>query len=292
MEINFAVGEAKTKLTLNAFLRENGVTVALIKRLKFLPDGILVNGVKQNTDYILNSGDLVKLKVSDRPQQVEESSVIPQDIPLDIKYLDSCCMVVEKPYNMPSHPSFNHPKDTLANGFAGYWANKGEEKICRVINRLDKNTSGLVLIALDPFTAQSLKGGVDKTYFAIVKGQVQPCKGIIEAPIARQENSIITRCVSQSGQYAKTEYEVLKENPQLSLLKIKLHTGRTHQIRVHFSYIGHPLLGDELYGGESNLIPRHALHCGQLTFKSPANNQVITITSPLPADMEQLALKI
>ena len=278
--------------TLTAFLRSSGVSLALIKKIKFQENGILVDGVRQNTDYKVKTGQTVTINVADTNEDAEKSTVIPQDIPINIVYQDPCVMVVDKPYYMPVHPSFNHPTDTLANAFCGYWHKKGEGKIFRAINRLDKNTSGLVLLALDPFSAEKLKGGVDKTYTAIAQGCVYPTQGIIELPIARQQESIITRCVHPDGQYAKTEYTVVKQNAEFSLMDIKLHTGRTHQIRVHFSHLGHPLAGDDLYGGSLGKINRHALHCRKLEFISPYNGEKVSVESPLPQDMEEIVTEM
>ena len=292
MTVNFTVREEHQGANLTAFLRESGVSLALIKKIKFQPDGILVDGVKQNTDYKVQAGQKITINVADTVEDAQKSTVIPQDIPMDIVYMDDCCMVVDKPYYMPVHPSFNHPTDTLANAFCGYWKNKGEEKIFRAINRLDKNTSGLVLIALDPFSAEKLKGNVEKVYTAIAQGKVCPAQGVIELPIAREVESIITRCVREDGQYARTDYTVIKQNEHFSLMDIKLHTGRTHQIRVHFSHLGHPLCGDDLYGGSLEHIERHALHCRKLQFVSPFNGKEITVFSNLPSDMEKIVLKI
>ncbi|MBQ7283589.1 MAG: RluA family pseudouridine synthase [Oscillospiraceae bacterium] len=292
MQIEFVVKSEDEGKSLTAFLRGNGVSLALIKRIKFLPDGIMVDGVKQNSDYKVKTGQTVVVNVADTAENADKSTVIAQDIPMDIVYMDDCCMVVDKPYYMPVHPSFNHPTDTLANAFVGYWKNKGQQKIFRAINRLDKNTSGLVLIALDAWSAEKLKGNVDKIYTAIVQGKVQPQQGIIELPIARETESIITRCVRKDGQYAKTEYTVLKQNDDFSLLDIKLHTGRTHQIRVHFSHLGYPLAGDDLYGGSTDFINRHALHCRQLQFVSPYNNKTVVINSKIPKDMADIVIKI
>ncbi len=286
MKFSFKVTEKYDKSRLNIFLRENGVSAALIKKIKFLPNGILVDGIKQNADYIIYAGQTVEINTPDREG---ETTVISQKGNLDIVYIDDCCMVINKPYDMLSHPSFNHPTDTLANYFMGYWKEKGQKKICRIINRLDRNTSGLVLIALDAHSAQQFKTKVDKVYTAVVSGKVLPEHGIIDKPIARRQESIITRCVRQDGQSAITEYWVEKSNKELSLLKIKLHTGRTHQIRVHFSHIGHSLIGDELYGGNTKLLGRHALHCSQLSFVSPSTGNYITVTSSLPEDMQELA---
>ncbi len=289
MKFSFEVTAKYDKYRLNIFLREKGVSAGLIKKIKFLPDGICVNGEKQNADYILHTGQRVEINT---PKEEAETTVIPQQGRLDILYTDRSCMVINKPYNMPSHPSFNHPTDTLANFFIGYWQGKGEDKICRIINRLDRNTSGLVLIALDAHSARQFKGKVDKTYTAIVSGKVQPESGVIDLPIARRQESIITRCVREDGQRAITEYKTIKSDKNFSLLEIKLHTGRTHQIRVHFSHLGHSLAGDELYGGDTSVTDRHALHCSRLTFVSPDTGKTVTVNSPLPADMLSLAEKI
>ena len=289
MNYKFLVKENEGHTRLNVFLRQSGVSAAQIKKLKFQPDGILVNGEKKNTDYMLSAGETVEINTTDESM---DSTVIVQTGHLDIVYQDDCCMVVNKPYDMPCHPSFNHPTDTIANYFMGYWQERGQTKICRVINRLDRNTSGLVMIALDAHSAQQLKGAVEKIYTAIARGRFENDHGIIDRPIARQQESIITRCVREDGQRAVTEYWVKKADEKFTLCDIRLHTGRTHQIRVHFSHIGHPLEGDDLYGGSMENINRHALHCSRLTFVSPATHQAVTVVSPLPQDMELLATKI
>ena len=203
-----------------------------------------------------------------------------------------CTITVESISSSVVFISTVSPADTIANYYMGYWQKKGQTKICRVINRLDKNTSGLVLIALDPHSAEKLKGKVDKTYTAIAQGRFEKDYGIIDRPIARQQESIITRCVREDGQRAVTEYFVRKCDDNFTLADIKLHTGRTHQIRVHFSYIGHPLAGDDLYGGSIEHINRHALHCSRLTFPSPETGKTVDIQAPLPADMALLEEKI
>lgn len=289
MNFRFRVNENRDNTRLNIFLRQSGVSAAQIKKLKFQPQGILVNGEKKNTDYFLSAGDVVEINTSDDSM---DSTVIVQTGPLDIVYQDESCMVVNKPYDMPCHPSFNHPTDTIANYFMGYWQERGQMKICRVINRLDRNTSGLVLIALDAHSAEKLKGTVEKTYTAIAKGRFENSHGIIDRPIARQRESIITRCVRADGQRAVTEYWVKKADDRFTLCDIRLHTGRTHQIRVHFSHIGHRLEGDDLYGGSMENIDRHALHCSRLSFVSPATQQTVKVNCPLPQDMKNLAEKI
>ena len=289
MNYKFRVKESEEHTRLNIFLRQSGVSAAQIKKLKFQPDGILVNGEKKNVDYFVQTGDVVEINTTDR---YTDTTVISQTGPLNIVYQDRCCMVVDKPYDMPCHPSFNHPTDTVANYFMGYWQEKGIAKVCRVINRLDRNTSGLVLIALDAHSAEQLKGAVEKTYTAIARGRFENSHGIIDRPIARQQESIITRCVRADGQRAVTEYWVKKSDDNFSLCDIRLHTGRTHQIRVHFSYIGHPLEGDDLYGGSTENISRHALHCSRLQFVSPATQTMVSVESFLPQDMLLLVTKI
>ncbi len=282
MYLNYKVKKEEENTRLNIFLREKGVSLAHIKRMKFIDNGILVDNIKKNTDYLLKENEEVKILIN---VEEKETNVIPEDISLDIVYEDEFCIVVNKPYDMPIHPSLNHQTGTLANAFVGYFQKKGERRVPRIINRLDKNTSGLVLIAKDAYSAQWFKNRLEKTYYAIVKGKILEDTGIIEAPIKRKGDSIITRCVDKDGQYAKTEYEVLEKNEDYSYLKIKLHTGRTHQIRVHFSYINHPLIGDDMYGEFSKIINRHSLHCKELEFILVNTNTKILVTSKIPNDM-------
>ncbi len=286
MYLKYTVKKEEESTRLNVFLREKGVSLAHIKRMKFIENGILVDNIKRNTDYILKENEVVQILLNINEEK--ETTVIPEDMDLNIVYEDEHCMVVNKPYDMPIHPSLNHPKGTLANGFVGYYNKKGEKRIARIINRLDKNTSGLVLIAKDAYSAGWFKNRVEKRYYAIITGEIQDNTGIIEAPIARKDASIITRCVDDKGQYAKTEYKVIEKNERYSYLEIKLHTGRTHQIRVHFSYIGHPLIGDDMYGKKSEIINRHSLHCKELKINLVNSDKVITINSNIPDDMKNI----
>ncbi len=286
MYINYTVTKQEDKMRLNLFLRQKGISLAHIKRVKFIKDGILVNDKKQNTDYTLNINDEVRVLIDINKD--EKTNIIPQDIPLDIMYEDEFCIIVNKPYGMPSHPSLNHPLNTLANAFCGYYQKKGESKTARIITRLDKNTSGLCLIALNSFAAEWFKNKVKKEYCAIVKGKLAKKEDIINYPIARVSESIITRYVHESGKKALTQYKVVKQNDDFSFVNIKLHTGRTHQIRVHFSYIGHPLLGDSLYGGDDKLIERQALHAKKLTFYPVFSKKERVIKAPLEKDMQKI----
>ncbi len=283
MRHSFTVRKEDEGRTLHAFLRENGVSYSLITRLKADP-GIFVNGEKANTDVRVRAGDTVCFNDTDRGTP---STVEPREGGLDVVWRDEGCMVIEKEAGMPCHPSFNHHSDTVANRFMGMEENRREGRIARIINRLDKDTSGLVMIALDSYSASRLRDCLKKEYTALVAGRPETPVGVIDLPISRREGSIITRRVSGDGQRAVTRYETIVSDGEKSLVRIVLETGRTHQIRVHFSHIGHPLLGDDLYGGDTSLIPRHALHCSKLTFLSE-EGQRVEVESPLPPDMAQI----
>ena len=204
----------------------------------------------------------------------DNSNIIANKMNLDIVYEDEGLLLINKPAGVAVHPSIEHYKDSLASGVKYYFESKGIAKKIRPVNRLDLNTSGLIVFAKNEYIQESLirqmKNNIfKKEYLAIVDGYLKNKKGTIDEPIARKENSIIERCVSKDGKSAITEYEVIKEKDNYSLIKCKLLTGRTHQIRVHFAYIGHPLIGDTLYGKKSNLIDRQALHSCKISFCNP-----------------------
>ena len=200
------------------------------------------------------------------------------------------------------HPTLKYPLDTLANGYAAWAAAQGRSTVFRPVNRIDKDTSGLVLAARNSYAAPLLAQGVEKLYYAIVEGELPLCPGVIDAPIGRQGDSIIGRCVTPEGKPSRTEYTILKAKNGLSLAACVPVTGRTHQIRVHFASLGHPLAGDDLYGGHRERVGRQALHCAKQTYTIPAYTpmpdgividweaprQQITVESPLPADLQAL----
>ncbi len=265
--------------TVGSYLaREKGVSRRLITKLKRLPDGITKNGVHARTVDTVSTGDIIELLLADT--KVLEKS---ETLAVPVAYEDSDVIVFDKPPYMPVHPSHRHQGDTLGNFFAAHC----EGLTFRPINRLDRNTSGLCVIAKNSLSAAKLQESLDKTYFAVACGRITK-SGTIDAPIARTDESIITRCVSESGQNAVTHFEVLRTTSKYTYLKIKLETGRTHQIRVHFSHIGYPLVGDDLYGGDTSDIKRQALHCGEISFVHPITNEVISLSSLLPKDMESL----
>ncbi len=203
---------------------------------------------------------------------------------------------------MAVHPTLNYPLGTLANGYAAWAAERGESPVFRPVNRIDKDTSGLVLAAKNGYAAPLLAQRVEKLYYALAEGELPLGKGVIDAPIGRRGDSIIGRCVTPDGKPSRTEYTILKAENGLSLAACVPVTGRTHQIRVHFASIGHPLAGDDLYGGSREKIRRQALHCAKQTFYLPESRIVsdgveimmpmqlkpVTVESSLPADMAEL----
>ena len=225
----------------------------------------------------------------------DNSNIIPKEMKLSIVYEDEAYLIVNKPAGIPVHPSILHYEDSLSNGIAFYFEQIGLKKKIRPVNRIDKDTSGLVIFAKNEYVQEALIRQMKthifkKVYLAIVEGFMDEKQGIINAPIARKENSIIERCVSTSGSLSVTHYKVLEEKNYntfpISILQCILETGRTHQIRVHLSYIGHPLLGDDLYGGNLDFIKRQALHSFQISFVHPITKEAVCYEAPLPEDLK------
>ena len=282
--LTFVAESCQKGIPLRDFLRQQGITVSLIKAVKYRGDGFWADGRPVFTDYRLQGGEVISFELP--PEK--DTQVSPQDLPLRISYEDEEAVVLDKPAGMAVHPTLTVPEGTLANAWMGELKKRGEEGIFRPLNRLDKNTSGLVLCARDVFSASHLLRHCQKRYLAIVQGQMPAGLGRIDVPIGRAEDSIIQRRVCQGGKPSLTEYRVLDSAGGYSLVQVMPKTGRTHQIRVHMAWIGHPLAGDSLYGGDEAL-PRHALHCAELEFWGM--NGRIQVESPLPQDMQRLAQK-
>lgn len=266
-------------------LRHHGFSRAIITGLK-QGENLLLNGVKARTVDIMHTCDRVTAIMND------ETEIVPNgDLSVEIVYEDDDLVVFNKPYGMAVHPSIRHYTDTLANYFTALYPNT----TFRSVSRLDRNTSGLVVVAKNQLAAARLSGNPKlrpkKLYYAVTHGDVAEkfgyCGEII-APIAREKESIITRVVRSDGQHAHTVFKVIKSCKDMSYLEISLVTGRTHQIRVHFSYEGFPLLGDDLYGGSRELIERQALHCGKISFYHPVTNKLIVIEKEPPEDMRRV----
>lgn len=286
-KLEFIVPEEYNGKKAIAFLRKHcSLSARMITQLKRKKDGILMNGKILRTVDFTQAGSKVEINLPD-----EESEIIPIAGNLDIVFEDEHILIVNKPSSMPVHPVKQHQTNTLANIVTYYMKSRGENYVFRAINRLDKDTSGLVLIAKNKFCANALKNKVSKNYFALCHGKLD-CGGTISAPIGLKDDSKIVRHVLDSGAPAITHYDVICSDGIISFLKLWLETGKTHQIRCHMSSIGHPLLGDDLYGGSLELITRQTLHCGEMTFVHPVNGNEISVSSRLPDDMQKILDKI
>ena len=270
------------------------LSTKMIKHLKYRPLGITVNGKPVTVRHILSLGECLSLAVED-----SESSpaLTPVELPLEILYEDDDIVIPAKPADMPTHPSHDHYTDTVANALAFRYQKEGIPFVFRPINRLDRNTSGLLLIARNKRAAGKLtqsmqKGEIQKTYLAVAIGEMCEREGVIDAPLHRTKESIIIREVcsptAPDADTACTEYRVLAAENGYSLVLVRPLTGRTHQIRVHFAHTGHPLVGDDLYGTPSPLIDRHALHAYRLSFPHPITERQMEFSAPLCADIYKL----
>ena len=251
---------------------------------------IFLNNVITDTRNIVTSGDIVTVNLD---FEEESENIISTQIDLNIIYEDDALLVLNKPAGIAVHPSILHYTDSLSNGVKFYFESIGLKRKIRPVNRLDLNTSGLIVFAKNEYIQecliQQMKENIfKKEYVAIVNGRFEKIRGTINLPIARKENSIIERCISPAGQEAITDYEVIQEFDKFSVVECSLKTGRTHQIRVHMAAIGHPLLGDTLYGSTSNLINRQALHSYKVSFIHPINHEQITLCCDLPCDMKNI----
>lgn len=282
--LTFQAESCQKGMPLREFLRRQGITASLIRDVKYRGDGFWADGKPVFTDYLLQGGEKISLELP--PEK--DTGVLPQELPLHISYEDQEAAVLNKPAGMAVHPTLTIKEGTLANAWMGELRRRGETGIFRPLNRLDKNTSGLVLCARDAFAASRLPKTCRKKYLAIAWGEMPLGPGRIEAPIDRAEDSIIRRRVYEGGKPSLTEYRVLAAAGGYSLLEVEPKTGRTHQIRVHMAWVGYPLAGDDLYG-EDKALSRHALHCGVLAFEGLTGP--VEVRSPLPEDMRRLAQK-
>ena len=264
------------------FLRQCAVSTELARAVKFQGGGFFADGAPVLANRRVYPGQVLSF---DLPP--EAGGVAPQpDIAVQVVYEDAFAVVLEKPPHLAVHPTLNYPGGTLANGYAAWALQQGRSPVFRPVNRIDKDTSGLVLAARNTYAAPLLAENVQKLYYAIVEGELPLGPGVIDAPIGRRGDSIIGRCVTPEGKPSRTEYTILKVQNGLSLAACVPVTGRTHQIRVHFASIGHPLAGDDLYGGRRDRIGRQALHCAKQTFRVPEYTEVpdgICIRTPVSA---------
>lgn len=284
-ELTYRIDESYDGKQVQQFLKNKGFSRSIITSLK-KNDRLLCNGKHIRTIDLLKKGDIITTKLEDETDTIPNASL---NIP--VLYDDDDIVIFDKPPFMPVHPSLKHYEDTLANYFTAIYP----DCVFRSINRLDRNTSGIVIVAKNKLAAARLlndnKYHPRKVYYAVVKGDITKkygYSGEIIAPIARISDSIINREVREDGQFAHTSFKVLKSNSEMSLLEINLITGRTHQIRVHFSWAGYPLIGDDLYGGDLKLLDRQALHCGKVEFAHLLRDEKITVCSPFPYEMQKI----
>lgn len=285
--ITVTLPPALATMPVRAFLAQTqGISNTVWKRIKhsgtFHVNGKLVNAARTE----LTNGDIVTYDI------VRLSNIKAEKLPLDIRYEDEWLLVVNKPAGQLVHPTTQEVSETLGNAVLYHYEQQGETHAYHPVHRLDRDTSGLVLIAKQPQVQFKLSPKGKKTfqreYLALISGQLIPPAGVVNAPIARALPSIILRKVSPEGKPACTRYSTIKGTDQLSLVHLILETGRTHQIRVHMSHLGHPLLGDDLYGGEQKLIHRQALHAFRLSFTHPMTGESLVFTAPLPKDMVRI----
>lgn len=263
----------------------NGLSTKLIVKLKGHEDGIILNGLHARTIDKLNPGDILEINIRDNESGGRTECLYEH---VDVLYESTDVIVYNKPSGMPCHPSKNHQGDTLANVYAARLEKNGDNGLFRCICRLDRDTTGAVVVAKNRYAAASLDRKVKKEYLAIVQGVFEEKSGVIEAPIYRPDPMMTLRSVDERGQYAKTIYDVLGQRDGYSIVKCILETGRTHQIRVHMKSIGHTLLGDDMYAGDRKLIDRQALHCMSVSFPDPESGKIIHIEAPIFEDMKRL----
>ncbi len=284
---------------LREFIRNDcDVSHGLLVKLKKIPGGIKLNGEDVTVRAVVSGNDKVDLKIEDSENDINPN-VPPIGMLPDILYEDESVLAVNKPSGMPTHTSYGHQDDSLSNSVCLYFRNAEKPFVFRAINRLDKDTSGVVIIAKNAFYATKLSkslesGNFEKIYIALLNGRTDD-EGEISGYIKREEKSIIKRSFSKEfskdGDYSLTNYVKISESNGISMVKIKLETGRTHQIRVHFASINAPVLGDTMYGSFSNEIGRQALHAYKITFPSPINGEKITVTAPIAKDILNVILK-
>ena len=287
--LTYEISTEYDSFPIDKYLKSQGYSSANITAIKKMPNNVVVNGQWVHMNRKLSTGEVLTVNIS---EDNSSEKIPPVKMALDIVYEDEDIIVINKPAGLPIHPSLNHYEDSLANGLAYYYESQGKPFIFRCANRLDKNTSGLTVIAKHLVSANILSTMVKnrqfhREYYAIVRDTLAEKTGTIDAPIGRVDDSIITRQVDfENGERAVTHYEVIKENNGHSLVSIHLETGRTHQIRVHFKYIGHPLIGDHLYNPDFEYMNRQALHSHKIEFTHPITGSPMSFVADLPTDMQ------
>lgn len=285
------------RILLREFLQAMGISKRTLTAVKYEGGKLLVNGAERSVRHILSRGDLV---IVEFPPEEPSEGLVPEIGPLEILYEDDAILIINKPAGQGTIPSRDHPNGTVANYVAGKFATEKIPSTVHIVTRLDTDTSGLVCIAKNRhihhlLSEQMRTVGFHRGYMAFVEGYIEQDAFVVEQPIGRKDGSIIERTVREDGQYARTDVRVLerfvRNEMQYTSVTIKLFTGRTHQIRVHMKWLGHPLIGDDLYGGSREILGRQALHCASIGFRHPLTGEPLMFTSELPLDLVQLRIK-
>ena len=282
--------ESRNDTLKQILLNDMGISLRLLYSLK-KDKQIFVNKKFYKMHELVNIGDIIEINLPDEANEYDA-----EYMDIELLYEDADLMVVEKEPFVVVHPTKGHQSGTLANGLIKLFKDKSINSKIRFVNRLDRDTSGILIVAKNSYchsilTKDDAMHEMEKKYYAVVGGHLEKESGVIDLPIDKSEDGI-RRMVSEKGQRAVTRYKVIDKLKQATLIEISLETRRTHQIRVHFSHIGHPLLGDELYGGDMSLLNRQALHCFELGFYSPRKSEIIYIKSELPHDMRELVKEL
>lgn len=290
--LELPIGPELAGVKVDTLLKKHlGLSGTVVRRIKWLSDGILVDGQRVNTRFVPQTGQVLSVRLSDPERR---SGIVPAHGPLDIVYEDEDIIVLNKAPGIPVHPGPGHFSDTIGNFLLDYYDSRGIEADFHPVHRLDRGTSGLLAVAKHPHAQEVLKNQLHtpdfrRVYLAVCEGAPAPAAGVVDAPLGPRPGSLVEQMVRPDGKEARTRYEVLEVYGRRALLRLELDTGRTHQIRVHMAHLGHPLTGDFLYGTEApELISRPALHSAELTLRHPVTGEVLSFRSPMSEDMERL----
>ena len=290
--LNWTVPPELAGIKVDTLLKRHlNLSGTVVRRIKWLEDGILVDGVRVNTRFVPRAGQVLSVRLSDPERR---SGIVPAPGPLDLIYEDEDLVVLNKTPGVPVHPGPGHFDDTICNFLLYYYDSVGIEADAHPVHRLDRGTSGLLAVAKHAHAQEVLKNQLHtaafrREYLAVCRGTPSPAAGVVDAPLGPKPGSLVEQMVRPDGKPARTRYETLAVYGGRALLRLELDTGRTHQIRVHLAHLGHPLLGDFLYGAEEpDLIPRPALHSWRLALRHPITGKELLFTAPVPADMAGL----
>jgi len=292
-KLQYCIKDEGTGTKIREYLKNKlNISSRFIKKAA-LERRIWVNGIPVKMNYILKSEDKIEIDL----HRAETQNIVPEKMDLSIVYEDDDVVVVNKQPGIVVHPTKRYQEGTLANGLLYYFKEKGEDCIVRLVNRLDMDTSGLVLIAKNQFAHMALARDMKldsfkKGYIAIAMGNLEKKKGTIDLPIYRTGGDSINRVIDERGQRSITHYEVEESLNAGDIIKLELETGRTHQIRVHLSAIGHPIYGDTLYGGDNKIIIRQALHAYKLSFPHPRTGNLVELEIDIPRDIKDLIAEL